>query len=144
MKQYDNPMLGPLAHGILVVALASERVASGSAVTTELLKCGCPHEDCDRMVCSTCGSSECKRPGYCIGRCAECGAQCASYLAECPARTLVFFNSYCSQTCSDISWKRADDAGLVIKVGDLTPERLNEMLNNSGLQLAGIGPMEPS
>ena len=50
-------------------------------------------------------------------------------------------DSYCSQECQDICWKRAEDAGLVVGFSDVSLERANQILNTAGLGLVGVGPV---
>jgi hypothetical protein len=76
-------------------------------------------------------------------------AQCGKTLAPWPYQTPKPETSrdehgtpmqWCSSACSD-AWMAADPKRREgwISVGDLTPERLNEMLGEVGLGLAGVG-----
>lgn len=111
-----------------------------SPVIGKLCKC---HDDCDYVMCVTCGCGDCKWPGACKGKCRECGA---------PARPsglpnsegLDLYDCYCSEECSKIAWDRGRADGTIVTMDEVTPEQLNQAFKNSGLELVGVGPRTPS
>ncbi len=106
---------------------------------TELVKCGCSDPACPRMVCPVCRCEDCKWPGDCRGKCIECGAP-----AEPMPGCTDIFTSHCSPACLVASTARWEADGSLVAVGDLTLERLNEMLGDVGLALEGVGKPIPS
>lgn len=113
--------------------------------------CGCGQEGCDRLECVTCTMSDCKWPGACYGKCRECGgAARPNRLPMVDGSVFMrddgrpYMDSYCSDECQAICWQRAEDAGLVVNLSDVSLERANELLNTAGLALAGIGPVVSS
>lgn len=103
-----------------------------------LMPCGCSNEDCPIIVCVTCRCSDCKWPGECKGRCAECGEPLPEQDPKSPP------SMHCSEACGKAYWDRGIADGTIIAVSDLTPEQLNEMFNQVGLALEGVGERKPS
>jgi predicted ATP-dependent serine protease len=101
----------------------------------KLCECGC-----GLQICRTCGVSDCKWPGACAGKCAECGApaRASSHPEQIPN------DMYCSDACSKVSWDRAEAEGRVVHMADISLEQQNELLKTMGLELAGVGPRKPS
>jgi hypothetical protein len=134
--------LCPFVHNLVVVTKLIEHCArrSWESPPVALVPCYCGHEGCDRVECSTCGCGDCKRPGRCVGRCAECGEP--SRLSSGFQDSFVTFDCFCTLTCAETFYRTSDDT--VVDVRDLTAEQLNDLLKPAGLQLAGVGPREPS
>lgn len=100
--------------------------------------CGC---GCSDWMCGTCGSFDCKWPGACRGKCRECGGRARPSALP---NSDGLFDCYCSDECARVDEERARAEGRIVDVADLTPERLNALLNGAGLQLAGVGKVTPS
>lgn len=115
-----------------------------------LRACGCGRDGCDRTECVVCGSGECKWPGDCYGKCSECGSPTAvsdhfgrSQLQRADGRG-PWMEMHCSTVCSDAMTARGLAEGRIVSLSDLTPERVNELFQGSGLRLEGVGPVVAS
>lgn len=78
---------------------------------------------------------------------------CASYASACgwcggafppdPPDKPVSLCRWCCDLCSK-AWTDKYQPGQWVSIGDMTPEQLNEALNDIGLGLEGVGPRRPS
>lgn len=109
-----------------------------------LRTCGCSDPACDLIVCIQCGASDCKWPGKCDGKCAECGTKIPTKAEYWAGDTSSPPSSTCSSACSEALWQRYVADGTAVSLSDLTPEQINEMFQTMGLQLEGVGKRTPS
>jgi hypothetical protein len=103
----------------------------------------CGINGCDAEVCITCKAHDCKWPGACKGRCAECGGPNPNANGHGGDPKLPP-SCNCSDACNKASWDRGIANGTIVSLSDLTPEQVNEEFGKIGLGLEGVGKRNPS